>query len=69
MIMEKAQVGVTLTAIEAHLAGNLRFAVIRGKAPVLVLDISCTDDNIPGNLDKMPVIAGMRADYPPNGLT
>jgi hypothetical protein len=69
MIIKKTEVCIAPTTIKTNLTGNLCFTVFGGKTPVLVLDISCTDNNIPGNLDKIPVITAMRADYPPDGLT
>ena len=69
MVMVDAQVTVALTTVQSHFADDLRITLFRGKAPVCILYIPSADNDIPGDLDKVPVIAAVGAYYPANGLT
>ena len=67
--MIDAQVTIALTAVQSHFTDDLCVTLFRGKAPVCILNIPSTDDDIPGDLNKVPVIAAVGAYYPANGLT
>jgi hypothetical protein len=68
MIMKLCKVCITLATKQSHLAHNLNFILFGRETPVQILYIPGRHDDIPGNFNKIPVIAAGGTGYPAQGL-
>lgn len=64
--MKKTDVSFTLTAKQADFAKDLAIVPIGSKTTVIILMIAACNDYIMGDLDKITIIAAIRADDPTN---
>lgn len=61
MVMEETDVSVTSPAKETDPAEGFAVIIDWGKAAVIILLITCRDNYLMGNFDKIPIISAVWA--------